>query len=68
MVSYSGGDSFAVLGGDLNVSKLVSFYCLNNDFKFTQGAQCKISNSLAVRSSYLSGSKKWISLHGNSFL
>jgi hypothetical protein len=37
MVSYSGGDSFA-LGGDLNVSKLVSFYCLNNDFKFTQGA------------------------------
>jgi hypothetical protein len=36
---------------------LVSFYCLNNDFKFTQGAQCKISNSLAVRSSYLSGSK-----------
>jgi hypothetical protein len=66
MVSYSGGDSFAVLGGDF-VSKLVSFYCLNNDFKFTQGAQCKISNSLAVRSSYLSGSKK-ISLHGNSFL
>jgi len=57
MVSYSGGDSFAVIGGDLNVSKLVSFYCLNDDFKFTQGAQCKISNSLAVRSSYLSGDK-----------
>jgi hypothetical protein len=57
MVSYSGGDSFAVIGGDLNALKWVSYYCINDDFRFTQGAQCKISNSLAVRSSYLSGNK-----------
>ncbi|MDG2431068.1 hypothetical protein [Flavobacterium sp.] len=57
MVSYSGGDSFSVIGGDLNISKLVSFYCINDDFKFSYGAQCRISNSIAVRSSYLSGNK-----------
>lgn len=57
MVSYSAGDSFSVIGGDLNVSKLVSYYCVNDDFKFSYGAQCKIANSLAVRSSYLSGNK-----------
>ncbi|OCB77177.1 hypothetical protein [Flavobacterium crassostreae] len=57
MVSYSGGDSFAVIGGELNASKLVSFHSINDDFKFTQGAQSKIFNSLAVRSSYLSGNK-----------
>lgn len=57
MVSFSGGDSFGIIGGDLNVSKLVSYYCINDDFKFTQGAQCNITNALAVRSSYLSGNK-----------
>ena len=57
MVSYSGGDSFGVIGGDLNVAKLVSYYCVNDDYKFAYGAQVKISNSLAVRSSYLSGNK-----------
>ncbi|MBK0369659.1 hypothetical protein [Flavobacterium agrisoli] len=57
MVSYSGGDSFAMIGGDLNVSKLVSYHSINDDFKFTQGTQCKIFNSLAVRSSYLTSNK-----------
>lgn len=57
MVSYSGGDSFTFIGGEVNASKLVSFHTINDDFKFTQGVQSKIFNSLAVRSSYLSGNK-----------
>ncbi|WP_281309467.1 hypothetical protein [Flavobacterium flavigenum] len=57
MVSYSGGDSFGVFGGDLNATKLVSYKTINDDYKFTQGAQCRIHNSLAVRSSYLSSNK-----------
>lgn len=57
MVSYSGGDSFAFYGGDVNTSQLVSYKSINDDFKFTQGTQCRLFNSLAVRSSYLSSNK-----------
>jgi len=57
MVSYSGGDSFAFYGGDVSASQLVSYKSINDDFKFTQGIQCRLFNSLAVRSSYLSSNK-----------
>lgn len=57
MVSYSGGNSFAFYGGDVNASQLVSYKSINDDFRLTQGVQCRLFNSLAVRSSYLSSNK-----------
>src|SRR6218665_1344709 len=57
MVSYSGGDSFAFYGGEGKAAQLVSYKSINDDFKFTQGIQCRLYNSLAVRSSYLSSNK-----------
>jgi hypothetical protein len=57
MASYSGGDSFAFYGGDVNAAKFVSYKSINDDYKFTQGIQCRLYNSLAVRSSYLSSNK-----------
>ncbi|MBE8724409.1 hypothetical protein [Flavobacterium hungaricum] len=57
MVSYSGGDSFAFYGGEVTASQLVSYKSINDDFKFTQGTQGRLYNSLAVRSSYLSSNK-----------
>lgn len=54
MVSYSGGDSFEIYGGELNLKKLISFKSSNDDFKFNYGTQSTITNSLAVRSSFLS--------------
>lgn len=56
MVSYSAGDSFEIFGGDLKLKKMVSFKCSRDDFKFNYGAQCEISNSLAIRASYLTSS------------
>lgn len=56
MVSNSGGDSFEVFGGDVNLSKLISYKCGGNDFKFNYGAQVNIKNSLAIRASYLQSS------------
>jgi hypothetical protein len=53
MISYSGEDSVEVLGGEPKMSKLVSYKSNNVDFRFTQGAQATIENSLAIRSSYL---------------
>ena len=56
MISYSGGNSLEVLGGDLCLNKLVSYRANINDFKFNYGVQCKIDNSLAIRSPYISSS------------
>jgi hypothetical protein len=56
MVSYSAGDSFEILGGEVSLNKMVSFKCSNVDFRFSQGAQCQFDNSLAIRSSFLTSS------------
>ncbi len=57
MVSYCEGNSFNVLGGDVNLEKLVSYKSNINDYEFNYGAQCKIVNSLAIRSPYASGAE-----------
>lgn len=56
MVSYAAGDAFEVLGGEPVMAKMISYKSNGIDFKFSIGAQAKIDNSLAVRSSYLSSS------------
>lgn len=56
MISHSAGNSFEVLGGDVCLNKVVSYKSNSNDYKFNYGAQCKLSNSLAVRSPYVSSS------------
>jgi uncharacterized membrane protein len=56
MVSYAAGDAFEIHGGNLSLNKLVSYKCNRDDFKFNYGTQCKIINSLAIRSSYLTSS------------
>lgn len=56
MVSYAAGDSFEIYGGDLKMNKMVSFKSARDDFKFNFGTQCKIDNSLVIRSSYLTNS------------
>ena len=57
MVSYCEGNSFSVLGGEVKLNKLVSFRTKSNDYKFNFGTQCNITNSLAIRSPYVSGAE-----------
>jgi hypothetical protein len=57
MVSYCEGNSFNVLGGVVSLDKLVSFRSSINDFEFNFGTQCSITNSLAIKSPYVSGAK-----------
>ncbi|MBQ0769264.1 MAG: hypothetical protein KBT58_08225 [Bizionia sp.] len=54
MVSYSEGNSFGVLGGAVTLDKMVSFRSSSNDYHVNYGAQCTITNSLAVKSPYIS--------------
>lgn len=57
MISYAAGDAVEVWGGDVNLDKIVSYRTSSNDFKFNYGAQSKLSNSLAIRSPYISSSE-----------
>ncbi len=54
MVSFAGGNSFEINGGEVNLAKMVSYKSSNNDYHFNYGTQCNITNSLAIRSSFLS--------------
>jgi hypothetical protein len=59
-VSYSNDDSFESYGGDLVMNNLISYRTTDDDFDFTQGVQCNLSNSIAIRhpfSSDVSGSR-----------
>ncbi|QCE42959.1 hypothetical protein [Psychroserpens sp. NJDZ02] len=55
MVSFCDGDSFNVLGGAVSLDKFVSYKSSSNDYKLNYGAQCHITNSLAIKSPYVSG-------------
>tara|TARA_R110002124_G_scaffold138576_6_gene302165 strand:+ start:96807 stop:98117 length:1311 start_codon:yes stop_codon:yes gene_type:complete len=67
MVSYSAGNSFYVEGGNVQLSKLVSYRSSQNDFKFDYGAQSTIQNSIAVRSPYVSGPGGASSMYVSSY-
>ena len=54
MISYCEGNSFNILGGNVDLSHTVSFRSSKNDYSFNYGAQCSINNSLAIRSPYVS--------------
>ncbi|MFI0428537.1 hypothetical protein [Mariniflexile sp. HMF6888] len=57
MVSYSAGNSFNVIGGEVDMDQMVSYKAKGNDYNFNYGAACNIYNSLAVRSPYISSSE-----------
>lgn len=54
MVSHSAGKGFEVLGGKLDLFRMVSFNNEGSDYKFSYGSESIIKNSLAVRSPYAS--------------
>ena len=55
-VTSSDEDSFQFYGGYINTNNLVSLRSADDDFDFTQGVQCNISNSIAIRSPFISDS------------
>jgi|SRR5690554_2700 len=67
MISYSAGNSIDVYGGQVNLSKMVSYKSNRIDFNFNYGTQCNIYNSLAVRSSYISSPEGSRTMHVASY-
>ena len=54
MLTYCEGNSVSILGGELTLNKIVSYKSSSNDYEVNYGAQCQITNSLAVKSPYVS--------------
>lgn len=67
MVSFCAGDSFDVWGGEVVLTKVVSFRTNNNDFKFGFGSQSQLINSLAIRSPFTSGRNGSRCVHVESY-
>ncbi len=57
-ISYSNDDSFECYGGNVNLNNIISFKATDDDFDFTQGTQCKIKNSIAIRYPFISDKSK----------
>jgi hypothetical protein len=57
-ISYSNDDSFESYGGNVVFNNLISYKATDDDFDFTQGVQCKINNSIAIRYPYFSDSSR----------
>ena len=53
-ISMANGGSFKFFGGSITTNNLVSYRCKEDDFSFTQGVQCTISNCLAMRNPLIS--------------
>jgi len=67
MCSFPQGNAVEVLGGDFSAKNMVSLRSTGDDFKFTQGAQVRMDNSLAVRHSYYSGATRSRCLNVTSY-
>ncbi|RXR20981.1 hypothetical protein EQG63_03315 [Flavobacterium amnicola] len=67
MCSFSASNSLEVLGGELAMKNIVSLRSSGDDFRFTQGTQCKMDNSLAVRHSLYSGATRARCMNVNSY-
>lgn len=53
-VSFCNDDAFSFYGGIIYAENLISYKNMNTDYNFTEGTQCIITNSLAVRNPFSS--------------
>ncbi|SHI34676.1 hypothetical protein [Flavobacterium terrae] len=53
-VSFCNDDAFSFCGGIIYAENLISYKNMNTDYNFTEGTQCIITNSLAVRNPFSS--------------
>ncbi len=55
-VSFSNDDSVECFGGNIKMNNFVSFKATDDDYDFTQGTQCFLNNSIAMRYPLVSSS------------
>lgn len=53
-VSLAKDDAFEIIGGNFDMSNLISFQNADDDFDFSMGTISTVSNSIAIRNPYIS--------------
>lgn len=53
-ISLAKDDGIEAVGGVFDMSNIISFQNADDDFDFSMGAQCTMSNSIAIRNPYIS--------------
>ena len=54
--SFSNGNSFKFIGGNVKGTKMIAYRSKNSDFELTQGVNCDLSNGLIIRYAFFSAS------------
>ena len=54
--SFSNGNSFKFIGGNVKGTKMIAYRSKNSDFELTQGVNCELTNGLVIRYAYFSAS------------
>ena len=53
-ISLAKDDAIEAVGGNFDMSNIISFQNADDDFDFSMGTQCVMSNSIAIRNPYIS--------------
>lgn len=53
-VSLAKDDAFEVIGGNFDMNNMISFQNADDDFDFSMGTICTVSNSIAIRNPFIS--------------
>ena len=52
-VSFAKDDAFEIIGGEFDMSNVISFQNADDDFDFSMGTICTMNNSIAIRNPYI---------------
>ena len=65
--SFSNGNSFKFVGGNIKGTKLVAYRSKNSDFELTQGVNCDLNNGLVIRYAFFSANTGFRAIHVKQF-
>lgn len=54
--SFSNGNSFKFIGGNVKGTKMIAYRSKNSDFELSQGVNCDLTNGLIIRYAFFSAS------------
>lgn len=65
--SFSNGNSFKFVGGNVKGTKLFAYRSKNSDFEFTQGTNCELNNGLIIRYAFFSANSGFRGINVKQF-
>lgn len=57
-ISFSGDDAIETVGGNIDLSNIITYRNGDDDFDYSMGAQSNLQNSIAIRNPYISDNSR----------